>query len=100
MSTQDSEIQLPTPGLQLKECKISTPPPKRTPCLKESCALKRNIRHVSRFTKEEDDFLKEGITKHGFGQRTAILREDDFQFQDGRTADFLKERAGMKVALA
>ena len=23
MSTQDSEIQLPTPGLQLKECKIS-----------------------------------------------------------------------------
>ena len=26
-------------GLQLKECKISAPPPKRTPCLKESCAL-------------------------------------------------------------
>ena len=25
----------------------------------------RNIRHVLKFTKEEDDFLKEGITKHG-----------------------------------
>ena len=25
----------------------------------------RNIRHVLKFTKEEDDFLREGITKHG-----------------------------------
>ena len=52
-----------------------------------------------KFTKEEDDFLKEGITKHGFGQWTAILRDDDFQFQDGRTADSLKKRAGMKMPL-
>ena len=44
-------------------------------------------RHVLKFTKEEDDFLREGITKHGFGQWTAILRDDDFQFQDGRTAE-------------
>ena len=59
----------------------------------------KNIRHVLKFTKEEDDFLKEGITKHGFGQWTAILRDDDFQFQDGRTADSLKKRAGMKMPL-
>ena len=59
----------------------------------------KNIRHVLKFTKEEDDFLKEGITKHGFGQWTAILRDDDFHFQEGRTADSLKKRAGMKVAL-
>ena len=53
-----------------------------------------------KFTKEEEDFLKEGITKHGFGQWTAILRDgDNFQFQDGRTADSLKERAGMKMPL-
>ena len=58
----------------------------------------RNIRHVLKFTKEEDDSLKEGITKHGFGQWTAILRDgDNFHFQDGRTADSLKERAGMKM---
>ena len=38
-STQDSEIQLPTPGPQLKECKMSTPPAKTTPSLNESCAL-------------------------------------------------------------
>jgi len=59
----------------------------------------RNIRRVLKFTKEEDDFLKEGITKHGFGQWTAILRDDNFQFQDGRTADSLKKRAGMKMPL-
>ena len=59
-----------------------------------------NIRHVLKFTKEEDDFLKEGITKHGFGQWTAILRDLDFKFQDGRTADSLKKRAGMKMRLA
>ena len=59
----------------------------------------KNIRHVLKFTKEEDDFLKEGITKHGFGQWTAILRDSDFHFQEGRTADSLKKRAGMKVAL-
>ena len=75
--------------------------PKRTSCLKESCALTRIfVTYVLKFTKEEDDFLKEGITKHGFGQWTAILRDDDFQFQDGRKADSLKKRAGMKIALA
>ena len=30
-------------GLQSKECKISAPLPKRTPCLKESCALTRTF---------------------------------------------------------
>ena len=60
----------------------------------------KNIRHVLKFTKEEDDFLKEGITKHGFGQWTAILRDDDFQFQHGRTADSLKKRAGLKIPLS
>ena len=59
-----------------------------------------NIRHVLKFTTEEDDFLKKGITKHGFGQWTAILRDHDFKFQDGRTADSLKKRAGMKMPLA
>ena len=53
----------------------------------------RNIRHVLKFTTQEDNVLKEGITKHGFGQWTAILRDDDFQFQDGRTAYSLKKRA-------
>ena len=39
---------------------------------------------------DEDDFLKNGIDKHGFGQWTAILRDPDFRFQKGRLADFLK----------
>ena len=59
-----------------------------------------NSRRVLKFTIEEDHFLKKGITKHGFGQWTAILRDHDFKFQDGRTADSLKKRAGMKMSLA
>ena len=52
-----------------------------------------------RILRSHKNILKEGITKHGFGQWTAILRDDDFHFQEGRTADSLKKRAGMKVAL-
>ena len=60
----------------------------------------KNICHILKCTKAEDNFLREGITKHGFGQWTAILRNADFHFQDGRTVDSLKKRAGMKMALA
>jgi len=77
-----------------------SPSPKKDAMPKRTERSQRNTRHVLKFTKEEDDFLKEGITKHGFGQCTAILRDDDFQFQDGRTANSLKKRAGMKMALA
>ena len=73
--------------------------PKKDALPKRILRSQRNIRHALRFTKEEDDFLKEGITKHGFGQWTAIFRDDDFQFQDGRTVDSLKKRAGMKMPL-
>ena len=61
---------------------------------------KTNLRHVLKFTTEEDDFLMKGINNHGFGQWTAILKDPDFKFQDGRTADSLKKRAGMKMQLA
>ena len=70
--------------------------PKKDALPKRILRSHTNTRHVLKFTKEEDDFLNEGITKHGFGQWTAILRDADFQFQDGRTADSLKKRAGLK----
>jgi len=54
---------------------------------------------VLKFTADEDDFLKKGIDRHGFGQWTAILRDPDLKFQDGRKADSLKKRAGMKIQL-
>ena len=56
--------------------------PKKDAPPKRILGSHRNIRHVLKFTKEEDNFLKEGITKHRFGQWTASLRDDDFQFQD------------------
>ena len=70
------------------------------PFLKKTFRILRNICPVLKFTAEEDTFLKEGITKHGFGQWTAILRDADFPYQDGRTADSLTKRAGMKMAPA
>ena len=54
--------------------------PKKDALPKRILRSHMNIRHVLKFAKEEDDFLKEGITKHGFGQWTAILRDLDFKF--------------------
>ena len=74
--------------------------PKKDALPKRILRSQRNIRHVLKFTAEEDYFLKEGITKHGFGQCTAILRDLDFRFQEGRTADSLKKRAATKMPLS
>ena len=58
--------------------------------------IQRNYRRVLRLTADEDDFLKKGIDRHGFGQWTAILRDPEFKFQTGRVADALKKRAELK----
>ena len=55
--------------------------PKKDALPKRILRSHRNIRHVLKFTTEEDSFLKEGITKHRFGQWTAILRDHDFNFK-------------------
>ena len=74
---------------------ISTSP-KKDALPKRILRSHRNLRHVLKFTKEEDDFLREGINKHGFGQWTAILRDPDFRFQKSRLADSLKKRAELR----
>ena len=58
----------------------------------------RKLHRVMKFTSDEDDFLQKGINRHGYGQWTAILRDSDFKFQEGRTADSLKKRAGLKFS--
>ena len=50
-------------------------------------------RPMLKFKSNEDDCLKQGINRHGFCQWTAILRDPDCIFQEGRTADALKKRA-------
>ena len=52
--------------------------PKKDALPKRILCSQTNICRVLKFTTEEDEFLKKGITKHGFGQWTAILRDDDF----------------------
>ena len=48
------------------------------------------------FSPEEDSYLKAGIGRHGYGQWKAILRESEFHFQDGRTANSLLSRAARR----
>ena len=50
-----------------------------------------------KLTADEDDSLNQGINRHGYGQQTVILKDSDFKFQAGRTADSLKKRAGLKM---
>ena len=45
------------------------------------------------FTPEEDNYLKAGIERYGYGQWKAILRDCEFRFQKGRTASSLLRRA-------
>ena len=50
------------------------------------------------FTPAEDGYLKAGIERHGYGQWKAILRDPDFRFQEGRTANSLLSRAARRFA--
>ena len=48
------------------------------------------------FTPAEDNYLKAGIERHGYGQWKAILRDPEFRFQEGRTANSLLSRAARR----
>ncbi|KAK3754724.1 hypothetical protein QZH41_007047 [Actinostola sp. cb2023] len=50
------------------------------------------------FTPEEDECLKAGITQHGYGQWSVILRDTRYKFQRGRTANSLLNRASRRFA--
>ena len=51
------------------------------------------------FSPEEDDYLKEGIVKHGYGKWTAILKDPNFNFHNNRTCDSLMKRARILKSL-
>ena len=50
------------------------------------------------FTPAEDGYLKAGIERHGYGQWKAILRDPEFRFQEGRTANSLLSHAARRFA--
>lgn len=51
------------------------------------------IARLKRFTSEEDQFLREGIKKHGLGKWSVILKDTSFSFHPGRNRDALRMRA-------
>ena len=78
--------------------KASLSPPRKVVVPTENLRIQRRLHRVIKFTTDEDEFLKRGIDRHGYGQWTAILRDSDFKFQEGRTADSLKKRAGLRFS--
>ena len=77
--------------------KASLSPPRKVVIPAENLRTQRKLHRVMKFTADADDFLKQGINRHGCGQWPAIFRDSDFKFQAGRTADSLKKRAGLKM---
>ena len=71
-------------------------PPKKVVSSTRPLRIQRSHRRILKFTADEDKFLEEGIDKHGFGQWSAILRDSEFKFQEGRMADSLKKRAELE----
>ena len=71
-------------------------PPKKVVSSTTPLRIQRSHRRILKFTADKDKFLQEGIDKHGFGQWTAILRDSEFKFQEGRMAGSLKKRAKPK----
>ena len=66
--------------------------PRKGVTFTENLRIQRKLHRVMKFTA--------GIDRHGYGQWTASLRDSDFKlFQEGRTADSLKKRAGLKMPL-
>ena len=49
---------------------------------------------VLRFTIDEDRQLRRGLAMHGFGRWKSILEDPRLRFQNGRTTDSIKKRAG------
>ena len=45
------------------------------------------------FSREEDDYLKEGIVTHRYGKWAAILKDPNFNFHNNRACDSLMKRA-------
>ena len=64
---------------------------------KPNTEVKSKRRKLVLFTEEEDQFLKAGIEKYGFGQWTAILKDPNFKFPKDRTTNSLLNRAMRKM---
>ena len=79
----------PSVETEQKNCspKKKDGPPKGQLC------LKRKSRPALKFTEEEDNFLKQGITRYGMGQWTAILIERPrFQISGRKGGRFSEEK--------
>ena len=76
------------PSYSIEEISASVKVKKET----ASTSIGRATRNT-RFTSQEDQYLKEGIKKYGFKNWSLILKDKKFQFHSSRTRDSLRMRA-------
>ena len=79
-----------TPSVESMET-ASLSPPKKAVTPTENARTQSILNRVMKSTAYDNDFLKRGINRYGYGQWTAIMRDFDFKFQKGRTTDSLKK---------
>lgn len=59
--------------------------------------MSNNTRTLTRFTEQEDCYLSEGIKKHGSHNWVDILKDKNLKFNEIRSRDSLRVRAGSSV---
>lgn len=53
----------------------------------------KEVRKKDIFTEEEDDFIRQGVKKHGYGHWSEILKDPEYKFHDGRSRDAVRMRS-------
>ena len=70
--------------------KTSLSPPRKVVIPPENLRSQRKLR-VMKFMADEDDFLKQGINRHGYGQMDCHSERFRFQISRGKNSRFSKE---------
>ena len=73
--------------------KASLSPPRKVVIPTENLRTQRRKLHrVMKFTADEDDILKQGINRHGYGQMDCHSERFGFQVSRGKNSRFSKEK--------
>ena len=96
VSPQQDHLNYSLSQLSSKHTQADTKSNQNEPCTNSEYkhdVAKPKCKKALLFTTEEDSFLSAGIKRHGFGQWSAILKDPEYKFQEGRNANALLSRA-------
>lgn len=84
-------------GMEEPSCSFNKESITRIKKEKASLAVNKRPLRNRKFTKEEDEYLKEGITKYGRKNWASVLKDDHFNFHVSRKRDSLQMHADSAV---